>query len=69
VRAASFPVRSVGAIRSVAPFAPLAVVPLEKAGLLSGSFVPGTSMLGFFEKKLLGLNSKLTCSTGMLREN
>jgi hypothetical protein len=26
-------------------------------------------MLGFFVKKLLGLNSKLTCSTGMLREN
>ena len=54
----------------VEPFIPFVAsrrYPLVKAGVLCTSLVPGTSMLGFLLKKLLGLKTMLRCSTGILR--
>ena len=37
-----------------------------KAATLSGSLLPGTSILGFALKKDMGLNDTTRCSTGIL---
>ena len=47
------------------PFAPLVAGAFGKAGRLYESLVPGTSILGFTAKKLLGLKMTFTCSTGI----
>jgi hypothetical protein len=42
-------------------------VELLNAGVLRGSLVPGTSILGLDLKKDVGLNETLSCSTGILQ--